>query len=200
MNKKLLKRVIVTFFISVPILSSIISTLHLVDLFQLGNPAWLSVALAVAIEIGSIASFLTLSILSKLNKSIVWTVFIILFMMQIVGNMYYSYEWITHKMLVDPTWIDSFKQMTEFFFGKLELNDVKMYLTILISWPIPLISVFLLKSAVDYIGTDTEEVPKEADQPAKELGFYDLKAEDRNLFRKKFEETTDETSSEKQEE
>lgn len=188
MNKKSLKKLIVTFFISVPILSSIISTLHLVDLFELGNPGWLAIALATAIEIGSIASFLTLSILSKLNKSIVWTIFVILFMMQLVGNMYYSYEWISHKMAADPTWINSFKQMVEFFTGDLALNDVKMYLTILISWPIPLISVFLLKSATDYIGSDAEEIDKEQDLQKKEISFYDLKSEDRDLFRKKFEE------------
>jgi len=188
MNKKSLKKLIVTFFILVPILSSIISTLHLVDLFELGNPSWLAIALATAIEIGSIASFLTLSILSKLNKTIVWTIFVILFMMQLVGNMYYSYEWITQKMATNPNWINSFKQMVEFFTGDLALTDVKMYLTIMISWPIPLISVFLLKSATDYIGSDAEEIDKEQDLQKKEVSFYDLKSEDRDLFRKKFEE------------
>jgi len=191
MNNKLLKRIIVASFISVPLLSSIISTLHLIELFTLGNPSWLAVALAITIEIGSVASFLTVSILSKLNKGLVWSVFAILFFMQIVGNMYYSYQWITTEMLRDAKWIDSFKQMVEFFFGKLPINDVKMYLSILISWPIPIVSVFLLKSAADYLGTDAEnETVKEADQTPKEVGFYDLKAEDRDRFRKKFSEET----------
>ena len=97
MNNKILKKIIVISFILVPILSSIISTFHLIDLFQLGNPSYLSIALAVTIEIGSIASFLTLSILSRLNRAIVWTVFIILFFMQVVGNTYFSYEWLTEK-------------------------------------------------------------------------------------------------------
>ena len=186
MNNKLLKKVIVGSFVSVPILSSFISTLHLIDLFQLGNPSWLAVALSIAIEIGSLASFLALSIMSKLNKSFVWSIFILLFFMQIVGNMYFSYEWITSKMNQDPKWMDSFKQMIEFFLGSLEAVDVKMYLTILISWPIPLISVFLLKSATDYIGTDAEEVVKVPDTVSKEVNFYDLKADDRNKFRMKF--------------
>jgi hypothetical protein len=117
---------------------------------------------------------------------------VILFFMQIIGNMYFSYEWISQKMASDPNWIESFKQMIEFFLGDLEEVDVKMYLTILISWPIPLISVFLLKSATDYIGSDAEEKAKEPDQESKEISFYDLKAEDRDLFRKKFEEETPE--------
>jgi len=185
MNNKLLKRIIVAFFIAVPILSSVISTLHLVDLFTLGNPNWLAAALAITIEIGSVASFLTLSILSKLNKTIVWTVFVILFFMQIVGNMYFSYEWMTLHLIENPKWLDSFKQMVEFFLGDLAMVDVKMYLTILISWPIPLISVFLLKSATDYLGTDEQPVEKKADEE-KEISFSDLKSKDRELFRKKF--------------
>lgn len=198
MNNKMLKRLVVTFFILVPILSSVISTLHLIDLFYLGNPNWLAIALAIAIEIGSVASFLTLSILSKLNKTIVWSVFIILFIMQMIGNMYFSYEWMTQKMIENPQWLDSFKQMSEFFLGEIETVDVKMYLTILISWPIPLISVLLLKSVADYIGTDESEKEnlKEADEVAKEISFYDLKAEDRDMFRKKFSNEDSENSEE----
>ena len=194
MNNKLLKNIIVTCFIAVPILSSIISTLHLIDLFHLGNPNWLATALAITIEIGSIASFLTLSILSKLNKTIVWTVFIILFFMQLLGNMYFSYEWINDKMVADTKWILSFKEMCEFFTGELESIDVKMYLTIIISWPIPLISVFLLKSATDYIGSDKkEEEPKEKEEEKPQgVSFIDLKAEDREKFRRKFQEEDNE--------
>lgn len=203
MNKKALKKAIITCFVAVPLLSSIISTLHLVDLFALGNPMWLAIALAVTIEIGSVASFLTLSILSRVNRTIVWTMFVILFFMQIVGNMYFSYEWVTAQMAGKATWIDSFKEMTEFFTGELEMVNVKMYLTILISWPIPLISVFLLKSAVDYIGTDKKEATEEITEtlPVEEKDvqpkpvsetfskeqeeFFNMSAEDREAYRRR---------------
>lgn len=184
MNNKILKKIIVISFILVPILSSIISTFHLIDLFQLGNPSYLSIALAVTIEIGSIASFLTLSILSRLNRAIVWTVFIILFFMQVVGNTYFSYEWLTEKMVHDPTWINSFKEMIEFFFGSMKSIDVKMYLSMLISWPIPLISVFLLKSAADYLGND--ETPEVKEESGREISFSNLKDDERENFKKSF--------------
>jgi hypothetical protein len=196
MNNSLIRKIIITSFIVVPIISSAISALHIVDFFTLGNPTWLSIALAIAIELGSIASFLTLSILDKLNKTIVWTVFIILFFMQMIGNMYFSYDYITASIATDATWLTAFKDMIEFFLGELEAKDVKMYLTILISWPIPLISVFLLKSAVDYLKPeDAKEL-----SPIKEgVDFYDLKAEDRKKLREKLktEVTEVETTSEK---
>jgi hypothetical protein len=172
MNNKLLKRLIVGCFIIVPLLSSIISTVHLVDMFYLGNPSWISITIAVAIEIGAVASFLTLSILSKLNKVIVWSMFSLLFLMQVIGNVYFSYDWVTLKIAESPNWLQNFKEMIEFFSFDISLKNTKMILAMLVGIPIPLISVFLLKSVADYIGTDIEDgasivpvMPVEASAP-----------------------------------
>ena len=181
-TEKLLRKVIIGAFIIVPIISSIISALHIVDFYTLGNPTWLAVALAIAIELGSIASFLTLSILDKLNKGIVWTVFIILFFMQVVGNMYFSYNYIAEMVKASPGWIDSFKSMIEFFLGEMDLPDVIMYLTIIIAWPIPIVSVFLLKSAIDYLKPEVANTIA----PSKDSKtFYDLNANERESLRNK---------------
>jgi hypothetical protein len=160
MKPENLKRIIVLCFVFVPLLSSIISTVHLVDLFYLGNPSWISYTVAVSIEVGAVASFLTLSILSKLNKGIVWGMFIILFLMQVIGNVYFSYDWVTRKIVETPDWISTFKEMIEFFIYEVEEKTTKMILALLIGVPIPLISVFLLKSTTDYLGSDiTEAAP-----------------------------------------
>ena len=157
MDNKLIKRLIVGCFIIVPLLSSIISTVHLVGMFYLGNPSWISITIAVAIEIGAVASFLTLSILSKLNKVIVWSMFSLLFLMQVIGNVYFSYDWVTLKIAESPNWLQNFKEMIEFFSFDITMKNAKMILAMLVGIPIPLISVFLLKSVADYIGTDIEE-------------------------------------------
>jgi hypothetical protein len=154
------KKAIVFCFILVPLLSSIISTVHLVDFFYLGNPSWISYTVAIAIELGAVASFLTLSILSKLNKTIVWGMFIILFFMQVIGNIYFSYDWVTNKIAQNPTWLSNFREMMEFFIYKVDMKTSKMILSLLIGVPIPLISVFLLKSTTDYLGTDVEILPE----------------------------------------
>ena len=168
MKNETLRKLIIWCFVSVPVISSIVSTVHLVDLFALGNPWWIAFTLAVAIEVGSIASFLTLSILSKLNKTIVWSIFLVLFFMQVVGNVYFSYDWIGEKLAADPNWITSFKDMIEFFSYEMELKSVKMFLAMLIGVPIPLISVFLLKSAVDYLGSDKGAQAETKEEPVEE--------------------------------
>jgi hypothetical protein len=127
-----------------------------VDFFYLGNPSWISYTVAVAIEVGAVASFLTLSILSKLNKTIVWGMFFILFFMQVIGNVYFSYDWVSSRISKDPLWLNNFREMMEFFIYKVDMKTSKMILSLLIGVPIPLISVFLLKSTTDYLGNDAE--------------------------------------------
>ena len=181
-SEKTLKKIIVGAFIAVPIISSIISALHIVNFYMLGNPNWLAIALSIAIELGSIASFLTLSVLDRLNKGIVWTVFIILFFMQIVGNMYFSYNYIDNMIKISPDWLISFKSMMEFFLGDMENKSVIMYLTIIIAWPIPVISVFLLKSVMDYIKPENVNVLSPVNDTK---SLYDLNVSEREILRNK---------------
>jgi hypothetical protein len=81
--------------------------------------------------------------------------FIILFFMQVIGNVYFSYDWITKKIMENPDWIKNFREMMEFFIFEIEEKTSKMILALLIGVPIPLISVFLLKSMTDYLGDDS---------------------------------------------
>lgn len=194
MNKSLLKKIIIISFLLAPISASVISTFHIINFFNLGNVNWMSILLSLTVELGAVASFLTLSILSKLNKIIVWSVFIILFLMQIIGNMYASYEFISIKMQSDALWLNSFSQMMSFFVGKIGEIETKMYLTILISWPIPVISLFLLKSLMDYMGSDKEvEIQSSSNSinsssKNNTTNFYDLNSEERERIRSKLRE------------
>lgn len=173
MNSKFIRSLIIGSFVAVPLLSSIISTIHLVDMYYLGNPNWLAVTIAIAIEIGAVASFLTLSILNNLNKTIVWSMFFLLFILQVWGNVYYSYDWVTQKILIDPNWLSTFKEMMEFFSYEMSMETAKMILAMIVGIPIPLMSLMLLKSLVDYIGKkdttlDSPIKPDDIAQPIQE--------------------------------
>lgn len=168
MNSKFIRSLIIGSFVAVPLLSSIISTIHLVDMYYLGNPNWLAVTIAIAIEIGAVASFLTLSILNNLNKTIVWSMFFLLFILQVWGNVYYSYDWVTQKILIDPNWLSTFKEMMEFFSYEMSMETAKMILAMIVGIPIPLMSLMLLKSLVDYIGKKDTIKTDDIAQPIQE--------------------------------
>lgn len=151
-------------FLSVPLLSSIMSAIHLINMVELGNPAFMAVALAITFELGSIVSFVAMSknILKRLKKEALYFIFILLFLLQSFGNVYSSFDYIRRLLLVDPTWLDSFREM---FFNVMDVTTTKLTLACLIGLPIPLISLVLLKSAIDYFSVD--DLPEPSDSQPK---------------------------------
>lgn len=85
------KNFIIGTFVTLYVMVSIISTIHVIDFFELSNPKWLAVTLAIAFEVGAAASLASIIALKKMNKGIVWALFILLTLMQAMGNTYYAF-------------------------------------------------------------------------------------------------------------
>lgn len=153
MKSSLIRKIVIGTFLSVPAISSIISTIHLIDLFNLGNPTWLSILLAVTFELGSIASLLAISVIDRIKVGAIWFIFFILSGLQIIGNVYYSYSFTSDALLSNPTFLTNFMDLFSFITGD-EIRDVKIFLSCIIGIPIPLIALFFLKSNIDYLKPD----------------------------------------------
>lgn len=151
---KINKKVIVASFLAVPILASIISTLHITHFFSLGNPDWMSYFLAITFEVGSIASFVALSVLDKIRKGMVLFIFFVLFILQLAGNVYFSFEYINIKLSQDPAWMNTFIELFKPIYDTDESSTYKFILAMVIGMPIPLVSLSFLKSLVDYLKVD----------------------------------------------
>ena len=143
----LVRGFIIATFVSLYLVVSIISTIHVIDFFRLSNPEWLSIALAIAFEIGAAASLASLIALDKMNKTMVWTLFILLTAMQAMGNTYYAY---THLDNFN-SWIELFGLVDE------ELIYQKRTLSIISGAILPFIALGFIKSLVDYIKPDEDE-------------------------------------------
>ena len=151
-----LRKIVIGSFLAVPVLSSLISTIHIITFFGLGNMSWMAIILALAFEIGSIASLMTLTVLDKVNRFAVWFIFFVLVVMQMLGNVYYTYDFISQAIVSNPQWIDSFIDLVEMMtMQKLEQRTTKFILSLLIGLPIPIISLAFLKSVSDYLKPDT---------------------------------------------
>lgn len=146
------RKIVIGSFLAVPFLSSLISTIHIITFFGLGNMSWMAIILSLAFEIGSIASLMTLTVLDKVNRFAVWFIFFVLVVMQMLGNVYYTYDFISNAMITNPQWIDSFIDLVEMMtMQKLEQRTTKFILSLLIGLPIPVISLAFLKSVSDYL-------------------------------------------------
>lgn len=141
----------ITAFLIVPLLSSFISTYHIVGFFNLGNYNWMSIVLAIAFELGAIASALSITILDKISKFAVWSIFFILVLFQIIGNVYYTFDYVTLAEQNYPEYLNVAKSFLEYFHEFETPADMKMFLAILIGAPIPLLSLGFLKTLVDYV-------------------------------------------------
>ena len=158
MGKKTTSYFIIGTFVILYLLVSVISTIHVIDFFKLSNPDWLAISLAVAFEIGAAASLASLVTLEKMNKGIVWGLFILLTLMQAMGNTYYAY---THLV--------NFQGWTELFgLTEEDLIYQKRALSIVSGAILPIVALGFIKSLVDYIkpsddivDSNTEEIIEE---------------------------------------
>jgi len=146
-------------FVSLYFMVSIISTIHVIDFFEMSNPTWLAVSLAIAFEIGAAASLAAIVILEKTSRFMVWSLFIILTLMQAMGNTYYAFTNLEDYM----GWIE--------LFGLVESEPLvqKRILSIVSGAILPIVALGFIKSLVDYIRP--EEQVKTVQQPVNDLGF-----------------------------
>ena len=163
MKNKLVHRSIIATFVSLYLLVSIISTIHVIEFFRLSNPEWLAISLAIGFELGAAASLASLVILDRMNKTLVWMLFGTITLMQMQGNMYYAF---VH--------MENFQGWSELF-GLIEEDVVyqKRVLSAVSGAILPLVALGFIKSLVDYIKpepqveTVVEEVAKAEETPTK---------------------------------
>ena len=158
MKPSLVRGFIITTFVSLYLVVSLISTIHVIDFFKLSNPDWLAISLAIAFEIGAAASLASIIALDKMNKSLIWFLFAVLTMMQMMGNTYYAF---TH--------LENYQSWVELF-GLVEEEPIyqKRFLAILSGAILPLVTLGFVKSLVDYIRPDNNNEEPVTEEPVTE--------------------------------
>ncbi len=151
MRPSLVKGFIISTFVSLYLVVSIISTIHVIDFFRLSNPNWLAVSLAIAFEIGAAASLASLIALDKMNKTLIWFLFILLTAMQMMGNTYYAFT----NLQDYQSWIELFGLVDE------EPIYQKRILSIISGAILPLVALGFIKSLVDYVRPSEETLAAE---------------------------------------
>ena len=167
-KSKAVNRFIIGTFVSLYLLVSIISTIHVVDFFRLSNPEWLAISLAIGFELGAAASLAALITLEKMNKNIVWGLFILITGMQMQGNMYYAY-----------TNIKDYQGWVELF-NLIEWEPIaqKRLLAGVSGAILPLVALGFIKSLVDYIKPEDEVTPTRVEDLKVELVREEVNVEE----------------------
>ena len=146
-ENKLTRNFIIGTFVTLYVMVSIISTIHVIDFFKLSNPEWLAVTLALSFEVGAAASLASIIALKKMNKGIVWMLFFTLTLMQAMGNAYFAYMHLQNYQ----GWIELFGLVDS------EPIEQKRILSIVSGAILPLVALGFIKSLVDYIKPESEQ-------------------------------------------
>lgn len=159
MRDKLVHRFIIGTFVSLYLLVSIISTIHVVEFFELSNPRWLAISLAIGFELGAAASLASLVILDKMNKTLIWALFGVITLMQMQGNMYYAFAHMT-----------DFQGWSELF-GLFEEDVIyqKRILSAVSGGILPLVALGFIKSLVDYIKPVEHKTPETSEEKPEKI-------------------------------
>lgn len=145
-KNKLVNGFIIGTFVSLYVLVSIVSTIHVIDFFELSNPKWLAITLAIGFELGAAASLAALITLDKMNKTLVWALFIAITGMQMQGNMYYAFI----NLEDYQGWVELFNLL------EWEPLAQKRLLAAVSGAILPLVALGFIKSLVDYIKPESE--------------------------------------------
>lgn len=170
-KNRLVNGFIIGTFVMLYILVSLISTIHVIDFFELSNPRGMAIALAIAFEVGAAASLASLITLDKMNKTLVWALFIAITAMQMQGNMYYAFQ----NLEGYASWVELFNLIDE------EPLFQKRVLAFVSGAILPLVALGFIKSLVDYIKPEDEvkvieedvEEPGKSSDPEEEEDLFD---------------------------
>jgi len=127
-------------YIGLWLIVSTVSTIHSVEFFKLSNGIGLSWSLALAFELGAIASLGGL-LISRGNKTLIWSLFIVLTIFQVHCNMYWA--WINAKDLSE--WIHLLSLIDE------DPDIQKRIFTIISGGILPVVALGFMKSLLDYL-------------------------------------------------
>ena len=149
-----IKKINLVAFSLPPILTSIISTVHIITWWGLSNPLIWAIFLAFVIEIGALSSLAALTTLDSKNKTTIMIIFGLITLMQIIGNVYFSYEYIATQLISNPEFLTNWINLTEPIFSlfmSVSVASMHRVLAYVAGMLLPLISLSFLHILVNYV-------------------------------------------------
>ena len=152
-----MKKILIVLFTVLYIAIGTVSVIHAISFFSISNENWLAIILAIAFEVGQAAVLFSL-LVSKEKKTMPWILMGVLTLVQVLGNVYSSYQY----MVLNSQ--DSIKYFTDSVLFYLQdpnpqVNQVMIsYITGAI---LPVVALCMTSMIVDVSGVDNKESENE---------------------------------------
>ena len=144
----------------IPILSvAAISISHVVSWYDLANPMSWAVYLSIAVEVAAMSAIAASSV--KVKGFSVWLVFIIVTLIQFIGNIYFSYTEINVDSKQFKDWAELTLPLFDSFSDASDITAQRRLLALLEGGLLPLISLTCLHFFIKYGDRDIETISSE---------------------------------------
>lgn len=159
-----MKRILTILFSILYLAVGFVSVYHAINFFAISNEGWLALILAIAFEIGQAAVLFSL-LVNKSKKTMPWILMIVLTLVQVLGNVYSSYQYAAINSM------DEIKYFTDSVLFYLQdpnpqVNQVMIsYITGAI---LPIVALCMTSMIVDVSGVDKEKVEEEIKEETNE--------------------------------
>jgi len=146
-----------------PILSVVIMSIsHVISWYDLGNPFLWAIYLSVAVEIFALASVSAASI--KMKKGSIWLLFILVTFIQIVGNVFFTYQDININDAKFLSWIE----LIHPWFEEWTIIDHRRLLALVQGGTLPFMSLIALHFYIKFNENLSQEEVGKSSQTAEE--------------------------------
>lgn len=137
-----------TMFLVPIVLVAVISISHVVSWYSLSNPIKWAIYLSIAIEVGAMTSLIAAT---KKIKGGVWFMFGLVTLIQLIGNIFYSYVNIVDTSSSFISWVELTTPVFDLFTsGGVTVLEHKRWLALLEGGLLPLISLTALHFYIKY--------------------------------------------------
>lgn len=179
-NNKILYNTFIIGFVILYLATALISYCHAIEFFQIGNDSWMAMTLAAVFELGQMVVLSSLLLSDNKKTLIPWILLVILTAVQVVGNVFSVYKYISvhntndyvylQHSLID-WWLNGVEQSTimviiSWIIGAL-LPIIALFMTSMVANNIQLIKTSEIEKNEVHVVADVKEEPKQDNQDNK---------------------------------
>jgi len=163
--KKHFSRIVWASFLFPIILVAFVSISHVTEWYGIGNPTSWAIYLSVAVEIAALSSLA--AIVAKMGKKVYFP-FLLVTLIQFIGNVFFSYQYIKIDSAVFLSWVELVNPLFNLWIEPTDLIAHKRIVAFLLGGLLPVISLTFLGLLVKFEESDWEIEKTEDDTPIEE--------------------------------
>ena len=158
-NSKILYNTFIIGFVILYLATALISYCHAIEFFRIGNDSWMAMTLAAVFELGQMVVLSSLLLSDNKKTLIPWILLVILTAVQVVGNVFSVYKYISVHNTNDYVYLQH--SLIDWWLNGVEQSTIMVIISWIIGALLPIIALFMTSMVANNIQLiKTSEIEK----------------------------------------